>query len=93
MILLTNISLSIAGSERVMKSISSLISCTAGGTKAECKATREALQEDIDDDLVLICLAHALRALIQWVSLVFVIQSSDIKAVYKKIVDFSFRTQ
>ena len=73
-------------SDEVMESISDYISCISGGIEADCGRIREELQEELNSDLVLNCIGQALRALIQWVNLVFVIQSSDVKAVYKKFV-------
>lgn len=72
------------GLDELMDSINALVSCTARG--ADCERIREELQEDLNGDLVLSCISQTLRAFIQWVNLIFVIQSSDIKAVYRKIV-------
>ena len=90
--MITNVSLAVRGSDEIMENISAFISCTAGGMEAECETTREALQEDINSNLVLVCFGYAVLALVQWVNLVFVIQSSDVKAVYKKLVDSSAKT-
>ena len=75
-----------------MESTTALISCVAGGMEAECETTREELQEDVNGNLVLVCLGYTVLALIQWVNLVFVIQSSDVKAIYKKLVNSLAKT-
>lgn len=80
-------SLAVGSSNEIMESTNALISCATVGIEAECETTREELQEDININLVLTCFGYTVLALIQWINLVFVIQSSDVKAVYKKLVN------
>ena len=84
-LLLTNVSLAVGGSDELIDDVSALVSCTAVGNETDCERITEELQEDLNKDLVMNCISQALRALIQWVNLVFVIQSSDVKAIYKKL--------
>ena len=91
-VLLSSISLAMGSSDKIMEDFGTWISCTAGGTRAECEAIREAIQEDTNDGLVLSFVVYVLVALATWVNLFFVIQVSDIKAVYKRYFHSSNKT-
>ena len=90
-VLSTTVSLVVRNSDELSERTNTLISCIAGGIEAECGSIREALQEDFNGELFLSCFGHALRAFTQWVHLIFVIQSSDVKAVYKKLLILHLR--
>ena len=69
-----------------MESTIALTSCTAGGIRPECVMQRESLQEELSYDLISSWVSHTFQALFPWSILLFVIQVSDVKAVYKNII-------
>ena len=78
---------------RIMESIIALISCTAAGIRPECEVLKESLQEDLNYNLAFSWISRTFQALIPWFNLLLVIQVSDVKAVYKKIIQkLSFKT-
>ena len=81
--------LSIGSSDKLLEDFSTYISCTAGGIKLECETIRESIQEDLYDDLVVSLISYLVLALVTWFNLFFVIQSSDVVALYKYFVHSS----
>ena len=80
---LTAATLGIGSSNKLLEDFSIYISCTAGGIKLECETIRESIQEDLYDDLVISLISYVVLALITWFNLFFVIQASDVIALYK----------
>jgi len=62
------------------------IYCTAGGVTDECESIREEIEDKFYGALALIWITGTFQALIGWVTLLAVIEVSDVKAVYAKIL-------
>ena len=78
--------------DRIMESASALVSCTAGGDRPECEMLKESLREDLNAQLAFSWIGRTFQALIPWFNLLFVIQVSDVKTLYKNIIQkFSFK--
>ena len=68
-----------------MENFNALVFCNAGGNKAECETLKELLQEHTNRDLITSWVGNTFLACISWPNLFYVIQVSDVKAVYKAL--------
>ena len=62
------------------------IACSAGGYRAKCAPIAKRLTEGTTDALILIIISNVFYAFVSWANLFFVIQISDIKALFNKLL-------
>jgi len=70
----------------IEEDLSDFITCSAGGFKPQCTPLEERLMEgDVTTSTILNGISAMLLILITWANLLFVIQLSDLKALYNKL--------
>lgn len=70
----------------IEEDLSDYISCSAGGFKPECTSLEERLMEgNVTAAAILNGMSAMLLILMTWANLLFVVQLSDLKALYNKL--------